>query len=369
MNGKRIFLILMVVLTLSPAVAFGGARYSVGAVYVMNNNADDNGVVAFKRDFRGRLTPGRTYLTGGSGMGEGLDPLASQNSLIISPNKRWLFAVNAGSNSISVFRVRRHGLKLIGAFASGGIFPTSLTLYHNLLYVLNAGGDSPNIQGFRLHHRGRLELLTDATQPLPGSGFHQVGFSPHGDALVVTKGGGDADEILVFSVDEDGTIGDNPEATPSNGAVPFGFFFDWRGHLVVAEAGEQAVSTYELLDDNTLSVISPSVSNGNAATCWIAHTWFGAVFTANTGANNISAYKLWPGNGAIRLKVAEAATGFRPIDMATTVSGRFLYVLNAGDGTVPGTVGAFRILPGGKLKSIGTFGELPRLHTQGIAVR
>ena len=334
----------------------------------MNNEPGGNAVVAFDRDFRGRLTPAGTYPTGGLGTGGEIDPLASQGSLILSRNKRWLFAVNAGSNDISVFRVRRHHLQLTDRYDSGGAFPTSLTLFHNVLYVLNAGGNggSPNITGFRLTRHGSLIPIADSTQPLSGGGFHQVGFTPHGDALVVTRGGGNAaSEILVFAVDEDGRAEGDPSITPSSGAVPFGFFFDWRGHLLVSEAGSGAVSTYEVLDDNTLSVISASVANGQNATCWIAGTWFGAVFTANTASDTISAYKIRARDGAIRLGEADAGRGGGPIDMATTFSGRFLYVLNANDGTV----GAFRILPHGGLKSLGAAGQLSVPYAQGIAVR
>jgi 6-phosphogluconolactonase len=367
MNSKRIFLILMVLVAVSPTVAFGGHRQPARAVYVMNNEPDGNAVVVFTRDVNGQLSPAGTFATGGLGTGGGIDPLASQGSLIISPNKRWLIAANAGSNDISVFRVRRQYLELIGYYDSGGSFPTSLAFDHNLLYVLNAGanGNSPNIAGFKLNRHGQLTLLADSTRPLPGNGFHQVGFTSHGDALVVTKGGGDADEILVFTVNEDGTTDDEPAITPSAGMVPFGFFFDWRDHLVVAEAGSQAVSTYALLDDNTLSIISPSVPNGNAATCWIVGTWFEAVFTANTGGDNISAYKVKPRDGTIRLKDAAAASGNKPLDMATTFDGRFLYVINAADGSV----GAFRILPNGRLRDLGTAAGLPANYAQGIAVR
>jgi 6-phosphogluconolactonase len=366
MNGKRLLLILTIVLTLSPVVAFGGYRHSAGAVYVMTNDPGGNQVMVYNRDFRGRLTQAGAIATGGSGSGGGIDPLASQGSLIISPNKRWLFAVNAGSDTISVFRVRRDYPELIGTYKSGGSFPTSLTLHYNLLYVLNAGAGAggPNITGFRLRRNG-LEPLADSKRSLTGSGFHQVGFTPHGDALLVTKGGGDAEQILVFGVDEDGKADENPTINDSNGIVPFGFIFDRRGHLLVAEAGSQAVSTYELLDDNTLSVISPSVSNDNAATCWIVRTWFGAVFTANTGADNISTYKVRAGDGSIDYTFIDTDAGDGPIDMATTFDGRFLYVINANDGTV----GAFRIGPRGRLWDLGSTGGLPVNYAQGIAAR
>lgn len=368
MNNKYFFVILTVLLALVPMAAFGGDQPSAGAVYVMSNAPDGNEVVVFERDLRGRLTLADSYATAGLGSGGGIDPLGSQGALILSPNKRWLFAVNAGSDDISVFRVRRHALDLVGNFDSGGGFPVSLALYRNLLYVLNAAQDGagPNITGFSLNRHGELTPLPGSTRSLGPGGFHQVGFNPRGDALVVTQGSpGGVNAIHVFGVDEDGQPDAAPTITPSSGIVPFGFIFDWRGHLLVSEAGSGAVSSYEILDDYSLGVIDASVPNGNRATCWIAGTWFGGVFTANTGSDNISSYRVNIGDGQLRLLEANAASGNKPIDMATTTSGLYLYVLNAGDGTV----GAFRISPYGGLRDLGTVAGLPLLFAQGIAVR
>lgn len=368
MNGKKLILMLVALAALAPMGAIGGTLPPVGAVYVMSNAPVANAIITFDRDVYGRLTLADSYWTGGLGSGGGIDPLASQNSLILSRNKRWLIAVNAGSNDISVFRVRPRSLELTGYFDSGGQFPVSLALRHNLLYVLNAGleGDGPNITGFKLNKRGELKPLGGSTRPLGPGGFHQVGFSPSGDTLIVTRGEpGGVNEILAFGVDEDGLTDPEPAITPSAGQVPFGFIFDWRGHLLVSEAGSGAVSSYGILDDNTLDVINASVANGNFATCWIAGTWFGAVFTANTGSDNLSAYSVRAGNGQVRLLDADAAPGNKPIDMAATPAGRYLYVLNAGDGTV----GGFRVSLQGRLTDLGSAAGLPLLYAQGIAAR
>jgi 6-phosphogluconolactonase len=368
MQKTKLLVIFAVLMALVPVSTFGDGKPFGGAVYVMSNAPEGNSVIAFERDFHGRLTFANEYATAGLGTGGGIDPLASQGSLIISRNHRWLLAVNAGSDDISVFRVRRNYLELIGSFDSGGRFPVSLTLHRNLLYVLNAGrdGDGANITGFTLTRHGELMPLPDSTRSLEPGGYHQVGFNPSGDALVVTQGEPAGENvILVFAVDEEGLPGAAPTVSPSVGVVPFGFIFDWLGHLLVSEAGSGAVSTYSIEDDGTLAVINGSVPNGNRATCWIAGTWFGAVFTANTASDNISSYKVHFGSGHIRLKDADAASGNKPIDMATTADGRFLYVLNAADGTV----GAFRISPYGFLKDLGTVAGLPLLYAQGIAAR
>lgn len=368
MQKTRLLVILTILLALIPLSASGGGLPFGGAVYVMSNAPEGNEIIVFQRDIHGSLTPAGAYATAGLGTGGGIDPLASQGSLILSRNHRWLFAANAGSDDIAVFRVRRHSLELTDNYASGGQFPVSLTLHRNLLYVLNAGQDGAgaNITGFKLNRYGELTPLSDSTRVLGPGGYHQVGFNPRGDALVVTQGDPTGENaILVFSVDEEGLPGAAPVVSPSVGVVPFGFIFDWRGHLLVSEAGSGAVSSYGIRDDGSLEVINGSVPNGNRATCWIAGTWFGGVFTANTGSDNISSYKVNFGSGRIRLTDADAASGNKPIDIAATADGRFLYTLNATDGTV----GIFGISPYGTLKNLGTVPGLPLLFAQGIAAR
>ena len=92
----------------------------------------------------GRLSPARTYQTGGIGTGA---ELGSQGSLVLSRNQRWLFAVDAGSSEISVFQVTGNGLLLSSIVGSGGSTPVSVAFNGRLLYVVNSGSD--NIAGFR----------------------------------------------------------------------------------------------------------------------------------------------------------------------------------------------------------------------------
>jgi len=358
--------IMLSIVFIAPLIA--NQQGQAGAVYVMTNAPDGNEIAVYSRNAKGMLEFVKYYPTEGLGSGGEINPLASQGSIILSLNKRCLLAVNAGSNSISVFRIRHGRLKFIGAFDSGGEFPVSLTLYHDLLYVLNAGAGSvsPNITGFRLTHRGELISLAGSTRELGAGGFHQVGFDPQGDAVVVTEGDpAGENNIHVFSVDRKGLLSLEPVTSPSVGVVPFGFIFDRRGHLLVSEAGSGAVTFYKILRDNSLQVISPSVENGQIATCWIAANSRGFVYTANTGSGTISAYRIRSGKGRLVLLNEAAGFGNAPIDMTITGNGRFLYVLNASDGTV----GMFRIKPDGSLGDLGVIGGLPDTFAQGIAGR
>ena len=85
----------------------GSETLSSGAVYLLTNQIA-NAVAVFQRAPDGTLTPAGTFPTGGSGnpVSEAgdppFDPLASQGALILSHNKRLLFAVNAGSNELIV---------------------------------------------------------------------------------------------------------------------------------------------------------------------------------------------------------------------------------------------------------------------------
>jgi 6-phosphogluconolactonase len=372
--NKKIFLAILTVtiLVISTVAAFAKSwdgkdidrddRDLAGAVYTMTNATTDNEIVIFNRDDEGFLTKAGSISTGGTGSGGGLDPLGSQGSLVLSADHRWLFAVNAGSNEISVFRVLPSGLKLVGKVDSGGIFPVSLTVFHNLVYVLNAG-TSPNITGFYLSHRGQLIPLDDSTRLLGSGGFAQVGFDPEGEMLVITDKTNNG--IFVYSVGHGGLPVMNPVISPSNGLVPFGIIFDEWGHLLVAEAGSGAVSSYNILHNGTLKVISPSVANGQAATCWIRANERGNVFTANTGSQNIASYKLTARNGKLALRNATAGFGNRPIDLAITVNGEFLYALDPANGGID----MFQIEPNGSLTDLGTIAGELSIFAQGIAAR
>src|SRR4051812_17742556 len=119
------------------------------AVFVMTNAADHNAVIAFERAAGGTLHEAHSYLTGGRGSGGNNDPLESQGSLTLSQDHSLLFAVNAGSGEISVFRVDGSSLSLSDKVSSSGSEPNAIAQYGDLVYVLNTGGSS-NVVGFRL---------------------------------------------------------------------------------------------------------------------------------------------------------------------------------------------------------------------------
>src|SRR5215204_2153896 len=181
-------------ITLRPITTVAAINLKSGAVYVLTNQPS-NAVAAFDRAPDGTLTPAGMFSTGGSGNPVAqpgdppTDPLASQGALILSDNNKFLFAVNAGSNEISVLSIGKNSLTLVDKVSSGGVRPISLTVHENVLYVLNEGG-TPNITGFTVGDNGELTPLPGSTRPLAGGSAAdpaQVGFSHDGAFLIVTE--------------------------------------------------------------------------------------------------------------------------------------------------------------------------------------
>src|SRR3954447_11393334 len=217
-------------LTATPAAA--GVRHdaTVGVVFVQNDALDGNVVTAYDRNPDGSLRQAGSYATGGNGgrlQGAGVDFTASQGALVADRAHRELIAVNAGSDTISVFRVHGDRLRLRQVAPSGGSFPVSVTVHSNLVYVLNARGGA-SIQGY-LDLGGRLwpvpawhrDLGLPAVAPefthTPG----QVAFSPDGRHLIITTKAA-SNSILVFNVGRGGTLARQPVVRAENGTVPFG---------------------------------------------------------------------------------------------------------------------------------------------------
>ena len=322
-----------------------------GAVFVMTNDPADNSILVFRRLPNGRLMATGSVSTGGRGNGTMPDALVSQGSLVRSGN--FLFAVNAGSNEISVLSIGKKALTLVDTVPSGGEVPTSLAVHDDLLYVVNTG--SGEISGFRIGSGGQLTSLAGSARAISGGpstpmeGASQVSFTPNGRFLVVTVKMPSV--IDVFRVGDDG-LTEDPVTTPSEGGGPFGFEFNRRSHLVVSETNggppnEGSASSYEIGDDGTLTTISGMVGSRQIATCWVVIAGPFAYMT-NTASGTISLYGV-DGDGRLTLQRAAAATtGGNPIDMALSDGDEFLYTIV--DGT--GRITIHRIEDDGSLTSI-----------------
>src|SRR5690349_9873829 len=204
------------------------------AVFVMTNNADSNEVIAYEREPNGALRNARRYDTGGRGSGGTVDPLASQGSLTLSDDGSYLLAANAGSGSVSLFRVFGSHLALTDREPSGGSEPNAVAQHGKLVYVLNTAGSS-SVVGFQLRE-GRLIRIPDSQRFLSGNFANSasVAFSDDGRHLVVTERA--TNKIDVFGVQPDGRLSPITVNT-AVGAGTFAATFAPNGALLVSETG------------------------------------------------------------------------------------------------------------------------------------
>jgi 6-phosphogluconolactonase (cycloisomerase 2 family) len=357
-----------------PGHGFPGHRgqgYGFGqSVFVQTDAPTGNQIDVFNRGADGQLNLAGTYSTGGNGGAESgavVDSLASQNSLVYDAATNALYAVNAGSDTISVFGVFGDRLALLEVLPSGGQFPVSIAVQGGLLYVLNAGG-AGTVQGFGRYGPFLFPIwgdsqslgLDNSVPPNYLMSPGDIGFTPDGRQLIVTTKTSGSD-IDVFSVGSFGRLS-APVVNPSITPAPFSFTFGPGNHLVVAEAGTSNVSTYMVNPDGTLTDDS-TLTDGQTALCWITAAR-GFFYVANAGSNNLSAYRVGV-NGELSLVGSTgvvASTGTGPIDMAATPDGQYLYAEAGGSGAVD----EFAVNGNGTLTAIGTVGSL-RPGLEGIA--
>jgi 6-phosphogluconolactonase (cycloisomerase 2 family) len=342
----------------SAAAGQSGPAWSGGAghaVFVQTDNLAGNSVVAYQRNGDGTLTAAGTYSTKGLGgmlAGSVVDHLASQGSLTYDPQHSLLYAVNAGSNTVSVFSVSGDRLALRQVIGSGGTFPVSVAVRGDLVYVLNAENGGA-IQGFVVAggrlisvpswNRG-LNLNPTATPQFvntPG----QIGFTGDGSQLVVTTKANGSD-IDVFRLSWYGAPSASPVVNSEPGAVPFSFVDDGANKLYLTEAGTDAVATFTVNADGTVTQDAIS-DTGQAATCWIASTG-DLVYADNAGSADVSGFQA-AGHGALT-SLGTTATDGGTVDAAVSANGHYLYTQTG----LNGIVDEFAIGAHGSLTEVGS---------------
>ena len=283
-----------------------------GAVYTLTNDVAGNEVIVFRRADDGTLERAATYSTGGAGSGDGL---GSQGALVFSRDRGFLYAVNAGSNELSVFRVRGEQLYLLDCIPTGGVRPISVTVSGNVSYVLHAGDATTpgGIAAFYRTGKGALAPLADSGQPLSGAsvGPAQISFSPSSRALLVTEKG--TNKIVEYRVGSD-ALASAPLVHDSSGTTPFGFAITRTGAAIVSEAfggapAAGAVSSYQLSGLSGLAPISASVGSSESAPCWVVLSSNDRVaFVSNTASGSISSYEVGR-DGTVSVSAANGARG------------------------------------------------------------
>ncbi|GAB4078761.1 lactonase family protein [Nostocoides australiense] len=344
------------VATAAVAPVADSAAMGMGNVYALTNDPMGNAVVAYTRDSMGMLMMSGTYLTGGKGAslhGAVVDRTASQGALAADRRHGKLYAVNPGSNTLTVFSMTNGMLKRTQTVSTHGTFPVSVAVSPDgmRVFVLNArrGG---SIQGYQLVD-GRLvakmswnrKLMLDTMSgtdmefvSTPG----QVGFSPDGRNLIVTTKAS-SHSILVWPMTKDGAFRTEPTVNTIAGAVPFAFDFDMHGRLNVANAGTGTVGTYGIRSGGMLMPYGQTPTKGEAV-CWLA-VHDDLIVSSNTGSNTVTSLR---SRAAAPVRLGVMKTGAAPVDSTFSRDGRYFYVQTGGTNMIE----TYRVSATGVLKKM-----------------
>lgn len=364
----------MAVLSATPtAFASSAAAASGSAVFVQTNDLDHNSVVAYSRAADGHLTRIGEFFTGGQGGVEQdvpLDSLASQDALTYDAVHHLLFAVNAGSNTVTSFAVDGAQLTRLQTVPSGGEFPVSVSAAHDRLFVLNAGG-AGNVTGYRINPSGRLAALPGGSRDLGLDNDARPEFitapadiaqTPDGaHVIVTTKANNDID---VFNI---GARLSAPVHNAAASPVPFALSFDSAQRLAVANAGNSSLSTYTVNPDGTLQTITAGIEDGQAALCWLVGTG-DTFFGGNAGSSTISAFAVDSSGNATLTGTPDGVVAHTgggsggTIDLAVTSDDQYLYAENS----FAGSVEAYQIEPDHTLQLVDTQTGLPQFNGHGM---
>ena len=350
----------------------------VGAVYAATNDIEQNSITAYGRFANGTIERFGSFRTGGQGAGDTINPFFSQFNLIPTPNNRFLIVTNAGSSSISVFKVLRNfRLRLKSVRRVSGFGPSTVAYSNGIVYAasvtsedtLNTEGGifslKGSLTGFRLTRFGKLVRIRKSLRQLPNRPA-TIEFTPDGRSLVVASiaaGSGQlnttaADEVYVYRVLKGGllsanpidsgasTLVNNPEGRALPSAIGFRTVKVGRSNYVIVTEGRflaadglgpaaevSSISTWKLTKNQALIpgqldvLVGSSLESGQETTCWVEFSRTKEYFwVSNSASGSISAFSFK--DGKVELVQEVAGTAVVPIDLWLSPDGKFLYQLS-----------------------------------------
>src|SRR6476661_9882632 len=280
-----------------------------GGHLYMQTNEIKNTIIHYHRSPNGTLTEVERVATGGAGSGT-YKPISGQESapnsfegaasVILSPDRKFLFATNGGDNSVSSFAVGDKGkLKLIDTKPTGnaveGKSGTAKSLTYSpakdMLYVVHSFGPdhirlmsvsgdgklTPRMERYtcntpeKLHRVPTMGVLspdekfllvgTTFDLPIALSGTYPDGSpilwvtGPDGETRSVASNAPDPDGIVIFRVNANGTLSD-PSFQDGGGGSPFyiAFLHNRPDTFIVGYAVGDGVSIGRIDEDGRIGI-------------------------------------------------------------------------------------------------------------------
>lgn len=377
-------------------------------VYTLTNDPVINGnaVVAFHQCEDGSLVPldGSPFPTGGMGWKTHFTlphfgPFDMDQSIVLSVDKKRLFTVNGGSDTIAVFDIKNDGsLKAVpgSPFASGGKNPVSIGICGNFIVVVNKNedpsrdmsGSLPNYTTFAVTKDGRLtpvtggilELETASRSPTQAlivnnrfiydsdfGNFHLPAREEMwGSSLNEQK----PSMIRAIEISKEGKLSLLQELTAPAGTFEGGLAINKDGKsnilmfglqvhpkeplIYVAMVTAAKLAVFEYNDEGKLTFVG-TVPNSGGLICWVIINKAGTrAYTTNNATDTISVYDLTNPREPREIQHLELRGYGAPYQMALSSDDCYLYAIKhrtfdetpIGDG---GTLNVLQIDEDGKL--------------------
>ncbi|OCK81105.1 hypothetical protein K432DRAFT_425207 [Lepidopterella palustris CBS 459.81] len=346
----------------------------VSAVYFISNDVQ-NAIVSLKINEDGTLCDGSFTPTGGAGMSgyfgapnvtAGPDSLFSQSPLTVVRN--FVFAVNPGSNTLSMFSIAPWDstkLTPIGSPVSTlGEFPMSVAAHHehNTVCVANSGAKA-GIACTKYSWRGLEPMdglrpfdLGQTTPPIgPTNTVSQTFFSEDGTQLLTTVKGnppfGTTGYLSSFPFDHDHVSMTGTKSSPAGTLVLFGAAKIPRSNDVLVTDASFGAVILSVSDVGIATTESSLKIAGQAATCWAAYSHASkSGFVADVAINRLVEVT---NDGAVG-RIFNSKNG-NPGMTDLAAGGKIVYALSPGNATAETAVAVFDVVSGGQITELQNF--------------
>jgi 6-phosphogluconolactonase (cycloisomerase 2 family) len=295
-----------------------------------------NTVSALAIQTDGSLTKVGKFQTGGTGnLGNGF---SSVRRIIVSPDNRFVFASNEGSNNVSVFAIDKTtgALSLVAGspFSTGGngCDGIGLAATPDMSFLFAANSCSANISVFKISSDGSLQLL-GAPSSL-GANPIDVRVTSNGKFLMASLFSLSGGLIAVLNIGNDGSLTPIAGSPFSDGSPGGGFSTSLETNCAsdllfeLNSSGLPQINVFNISATGSLTQIpnSPFTPPGNGVDAIDLSPDEKFLFASNQ-QNSVSSFSVAP-SGALSLvpgtPVASTGTFFLG-GLTTDASGQFLY--------------------------------------------
>lgn len=243
------------------------------------------------------------------------------------------YTVNAGSNSISMYRVDAATGQLVdnGSIATG-TYPQAIHVVSSGQYAWVTNYLDDNVSLYKVNNvTGKLSVWGPPDHSARGASPQSVASAPYGNFVYVTYSGSGANCVLTMTFDED--HGRTATGCAATGLNPHSVVVHPSGRFAyVTNSGSSSVSAFAIGGGGKLTSLGAAVAASGHPMGITLHPNGRFAYVAND-ASGVLVYAINILTGALT-PAGTASAGTRPQSVTIDPSGTYAYVANYGNSTV-----------------------------------